>query len=245
MQLTLAELFSGIGGWSEAARMAGGITPIWCSDIHPYKNAVYEIRHKNVPNKGDIRNIQSAPYADIFTVSFPCTGISSAGTGKGLEDDNSRIWFEADRIIRLCRPRYIVIENSPNLTFRGLQCILGSLASIGYDAEWTCLSGPQFGIQQLRKRLYIIAYADQAGQPRQRTESVFRALDAAPRALADLVYPGWATRRDIPEPRTYRSAYDLPGIIHRLECTGDAIIPVIGMYILECIKIHFYGQETT
>lgn len=27
--MTMAELFSGIGGWSEAAKMAGGITPVY------------------------------------------------------------------------------------------------------------------------------------------------------------------------------------------------------------------------
>lgn len=34
--MTLGELFSGIGGWSEAAKMCGGITPIWCSEIDKY-----------------------------------------------------------------------------------------------------------------------------------------------------------------------------------------------------------------
>ena len=106
--LTMAELFSGIGGWSEAARMAGGITPVWCCDIDKKKNEIYALRHPNVPNLGDIRNIESAPYADIFTVSFPCTGISSAGKGEGLKDPNSRLWFEAERLVGQIRPRYVV-----------------------------------------------------------------------------------------------------------------------------------------
>ena len=241
--LTLGELFSGIGGWSEAARMAGGITPIWCSEIDKYKNSVYAIRHKNIPNLGDIREIQSPPPADIFTVSFPCTGISVAGKGKGLEDKNSGLWFEANRIIGACRPRYVVIENGPNLTFRGLKYILGSLAGFGYDAEWTHLNGTQFGIQQLRKRLYLIAYSNKARQQVFGAGSIFRQLDYGKRSVTDFVYPGWPTRREIPEPRTFRSAHDLPSIIHRLECTGDAIIPIIGMYILECIKIHNNEQH--
>jgi hypothetical protein len=71
--LTLFEFFSGIGGWSEAALMSGDIKPIGCSEIHPYKNKVYELRHPGVPNYGDIIKITNAPYADIYTVSFPCT----------------------------------------------------------------------------------------------------------------------------------------------------------------------------
>ena len=83
--LTLAELFSGIGGWSEAARMSGNIKVIWHSEIDSKKIPIYEKRHPGVPNLGDIRQIKSAPYADIFTVSFPCTGFSIAGKGQGFE----------------------------------------------------------------------------------------------------------------------------------------------------------------
>lgn len=237
--LTLAEMFSGIGGWSEAALMAGGITPIWHSEIDKHKIQKYETRHPGIPNLGDIRNITKPPYADIVTISFPCTGFSSAGKGEGFEDPNSRLWFEAERVIDEIRPEYAVIENIPNLTIRGLDTILASFARIGYDAEWCCLQGTQFGLQQRRKRIYFIAYPSQGGQQKlQREGVVFRKIQTGNGYEPMPVYPGWRTRRDIPEPRTYGSAYDLPGIVHRLEGTGDAIIPVIGMYILECIKIH-------
>ncbi len=201
---------------------------------------IYEIRHPSVPNLGDIRNIKSIPpYADIFTVSFPCTGISVAGKGKGLADANSGLWFDAEILIRNCKPQYVVIENGPALTIRGLHRILAGLATIGYDAEWTHLSGTQFGIQQRRKRLYLIAYADESRQQGSMWKgSIFRKIETRGGIHSMPVYPGWRERRDIPEPRTIRSAYDFPSLIHRLECVGDAIIPIIGMYILECIKIH-------
>lgn len=241
--ITLAETFSGIGGWSEAAKMAGGIQVTWRSEIHPYKNKVYELRHPGITNLGDIRDIRNAPYADIYTVSFPCTGISVAGKGKGLKDPNSGLWFEAERIIGESRPRYVVIENGPVLTSRGLWRILGALAALGYDAEWTHLSGYQFGIQQRRKRLFLIAYSGEGRQQSERwQESIFRKLEAGVRLHTMPVYPGWTGRWDIPEPRTYGSTNDLPSLAHRLECTGDAVIPVICMYILECIKIHYYDQ---
>mgnify|MGYP000907812497 CR=1 FL=1 len=237
--LTLAETFAGIGGWSEAARMAGGIRPVWVSEIHKYKNLVYELRHPGVPNLGDIRNITSAPYADIFTVSFPCTDISVMGKGAGIEGQNSRLWFEALRLIGSSRPKYVVIENSPILTIRGFDRILSGLAGLGYDAEWTHLQGTQFGVQQRRKRLYCVAYAAKNGQLRQYPESIFRRIQTGGgRNSNTLILPGWRERRDIPEPRTVRSAHDVPDLIHRLECIGDAIMPLIGMYVLECVKIH-------
>lgn len=242
--LTLAELFSGIGGWSEAARMAGGIRPIWHSEIDKNKIQRYDHRHSGVPNLGDIRHINNAPSADIFTVSFPCTGISSAGKGEGLKDKNSGLWFEAERVIGQSRPRYIAIENSPNLTFRGLSRILAGLAQFGYYAELTCLSGTQFGFQQRRKRLYLIAHSDQSGfEGLRRERFLFRKTQSGTGARPFAVYPGWATRRDIPEPRHFRSADGFPALVHRLEGIGDAIIPLIGMYILECIKLHHLQQQ--
>lgn len=241
--LTLAELFSGIGGWSEAAKMAGGITPVWHCDNDKNKNARYELRHPGVPNFGDIRTINNPPYADIITVSFPCTGFSVAGKGEGFENEGSRLWFEAERILGEVRPKYVVVENSPTLTLSGLDTILQALTKFGYNAEWCHLQGTQFGIQQRRKRLYLIAYAHQERfKSELNQETIFRKIETGTRLHPMPVYPGWRTRRDIPEPRAYRSAYELPGIIHRLEGTGDAIIPLIGMYIFECIKIHASQQ---
>lgn len=237
--MTLAEPFAGGGGWSQAAKMAGGILPIWYSEIDKNKIAIYEKRHPGVPNLGDIRELNSPPPANIITLSFPCTGISNAGKGEGLENKDSRLWFDAERILGQSRYEYIVIENGPALTIRGLGTILAALAKLGYYAEWTHLSGTQFGIQQRRKRLYLIAYAGKIGQQsQQHTETIFRKIETGVRLHPMPVYPGWRERRDIPEPRTFGSAYDLPGIVHRLECVGDAIIPLIGMYILECIKLH-------
>lgn len=239
--MTLGELFAGIGGWSEAAKMCGGITPVWRSEIDKYKNKIYELRHPGVPNLGDIRKIDTnpIPYADIITVSFPCTDISIAGKGSGLEGQHSRLWFEAEKIIRRHLPRYIVIENSPILNIRGLRRILEYFAQIGYDAEWTCLSGTQFNLQHRRNRLFLVAYTDQAGLQKKRGEPrIFRALSRQKGILTTGFYPGWAGRLEIPQPRTVRSAYDVPNLIHRLECTGDAIIPLIGAYVLHCIKIH-------
>lgn len=241
MNLTMAELFAGIAGWSEAARMAGGITPVWCSEIDKKKNEIIKLRHPQLINYGDIKDIKNPPNTDIITVSFPCTGISLAGDGKGLENEDSQLWFEAERIIRDGRFGYAVIENGPALNTRGLNRILYFFASIGYDAEWTHLSGDQFGVQQSRRRLYLIAYPYKIMEKGGYQESIFRKLNLPEQPTR--VLPGWRDRRDIPEPRTYGSAYDIPGGVHRLVCTGDAIIPLIGCYILECIKIHAHNDH--
>ena len=243
-ELTLFEGFAGVGGWSLSAQMAGGIRIVGCSEIDTFKNKIYERQHPGVPNLGDIRSIQQPPYADIYTISFPCTDISAAGKGAGLEGKDSGLWYEAERLIGLARPRYVVVENSPILTHRGLGRILATLSSFGYDAEWQVLQGTAFEIQQRRARLYLVAYAHQDGQPSQHPKSgVFRSVEA-PKPDARLVYPGWRERGDIPQPRTYRRANDVPGGVSLLRCTGDAIMPLVGMYVLECVKRH-HAETTT
>lgn len=62
------------------------------------------------------------------------------------------------RIVGEVRPDYIIIENSPNLAFRGFEQVLCDLSEIGYDAEWQCLSVTTLGFRHPRERIYVIAY---------------------------------------------------------------------------------------
>ena len=50
------------------------------------------------------------------------------------------------------------MENVASHLTMGFGDVLGSLAQIGYDAEWTILSAQQFGAPHLRRRLFIVAY---------------------------------------------------------------------------------------
>jgi site-specific DNA-cytosine methylase len=52
------------------------------------------------------------------------------------------------------------VENVFALRARGLDRILGELASIGYDAAWTELDSQYFGVPQRRRRIYIVAARD-------------------------------------------------------------------------------------
>ncbi|WP_139356871.1 DNA cytosine methyltransferase [Leptospira alexanderi] len=50
------------------------------------------------------------------------------------------------------------MENSPLLTRRGIEVVLGSLASMGYDAIWGVLGADDVGAPHIRKRIWILAY---------------------------------------------------------------------------------------
>ena len=95
---------------------------------------------------------------DVICGGFPCQDISVAGDGGGLNGKRSGLWWEMHRVIGEIRPKVVVLENVAALVVRGLREVLGGLAEIGYDAEWTTLSAAQFGAPHLRNRLFIVAY---------------------------------------------------------------------------------------
>jgi DNA (cytosine-5)-methyltransferase 1 len=112
----------------------------------------------------DINTFNGKPFKgkiDIITGGFPCQDISVAGKGSGISGERSGLWKEMYRIISEVRPRFAFVENSPTLTSRGLGTVLGDLAKIGYDAEWCVLGADDVGAPHRRKRIWILAYANQ------------------------------------------------------------------------------------
>ena len=93
---------------------------------------------------------------DLICGGFPCQDISVAGKGAGLTGERSGLWNDFARIIRTVRPRWVVIENVPALTARGLGTVLGDLAEIGFDAEWHCIPASAVGAPHRRERVWIV-----------------------------------------------------------------------------------------
>ncbi len=94
----------------------------------------------------------------IITGGFPCQDISIAGKGAGIEGSRSGLWFEMLKSIRVLRPRFVIAENVGAITFRGLDTVLGTLAEIGYDAEWQDIRASDMGAPHRRERIWIISY---------------------------------------------------------------------------------------
>lgn len=87
-----------------------------------------------------------------------CQDISLAGKGAGIEGERSGLWAEYARLIGELRPEYVIVENVAALLGRGLDRVLGDLASIGFDAEWHCIPASAVGAPHRRDRLWLIAY---------------------------------------------------------------------------------------
>jgi len=153
--LTFGSLFSGIGGLDLGLERAG-MQCRWQVEIDPYCRKVLEKHWPEVPRFGDIKGITELPAVDLICGGFPCQPVSVAGKRLRQADDRW-LWPEFARVIRMVRPRYVLVENVPGLLAGGMGDVLGDLAALGYDAEWGVLSAADMGAPHLRKRVFVVA----------------------------------------------------------------------------------------
>lgn len=164
--MKILDLFSGIGGFSKGFEKAGFETAAFC-EIDPFCQKVLNQHWPSVPIFSDIVGLTGRQLEgldiDIITGGFPCQDLSTAGRQKGINGGTkSGLWWEMWRLINEIRPKFAIMENVPNLLSGGGGAwfgeFLGSLAEIGYDAQWSCISAAAVGKTHLRKRVWIIAY---------------------------------------------------------------------------------------
>jgi len=190
-------LFAGHGGGILGGILCGFRT-VCAVEIDDYARRVLMARQDDgclpaFPIWDDVRTFDGGPWrgvVDIITGGFPCQDISIAGPGAGLEGERSGLWREMRRIVGEVGPRFVIVENSPALTYRGLHEVLGDLAAMGYDARWGVLGAVHAGAPHRRERIWIVANAaalrsspgladPQAGQEGNATESDDGSEDAA------------------------------------------------------------------
>lgn len=221
--LTVLDLFAGIGGFSLGLERAGMITTAFC-EIDSFCQNILSKHWPDVVIFNDIKTMEYKLHDyDVITAGFPCQDISIAGKGAGLDGARSALWWQVRRAIRLVRPCYVLLENVSALLYRGLGTVLGSLAKIGYDAEWHCIPASHIGAPHQRDRVWIVAY------PRcERKQRLF------PQKVSRQPAFSWCenVRRveDLPErsvlypSQLCRSRH---GISQRLDALGNAVIPQI------------------
>jgi len=165
MTLTVGSLFSGIGGLDLGLERAG-MKVIWQSEIDPYCCKVLRKHWPEVPNHGNIKEIdwQTVERPDVICGGYPCQPFSQAGKRQG-ENDPRHLWPWVREAISALRPKYAILENVRGHLSLGFQTVLGEMASIGYDARWDCIPAAALGAPHLRDRLFIVARPSRSKQP--------------------------------------------------------------------------------
>jgi DNA (cytosine-5)-methyltransferase 1 len=173
-------LFAGAGGGILGGHVLGWRT-VCAVEFAAYPRSVLLARQRDgmlpaFPVWDDVRTFDGKPWrghVDVISGGFPCQDISVAGKGDGLDGERSGLWSEMARIIGEVQPRFAFVENSPMLTSRGLDKVLGDLSTLGYDAVWGVVGASDAGAPHRRERIWILAYAQLRWVPQRRgTEDI-------------------------------------------------------------------------
>lgn len=227
-KLKVLDLFSGIGGFSLGLERTGGFETVAFCEVNPHARKVLEAHWPTVPIHHDVTNMAYWWYekVDVICGGFPCQDISTAGKGEGLNGERSRLWWEFKDLIREAKPKYAIIENVAALRSRGLEEVLWSLSTVGYDAEWHCIPASAVGAPHRRDRIWIIAYPQRDEQPRQ--EPCLRSLGRMGREFQSFPWDrDWESTL-----REFRGVDDgLSYGVDRTDTLRNAIVPQIAEMI--------------
>ena len=154
----MLDTFAGIGGFSYAAtKLVGGYRTTQFIEIDPFCQKILKKHFPFTPIHDDIRTFTAIPgQYDVICGGFPCQSISVAGNRAGItEESRSGIFYELMRVIRMVRPRFVVLENVAAILNNGLDIVLGELSQAGYDAEWSVISASSLGACHRRSKVVV------------------------------------------------------------------------------------------
>jgi len=157
------DLFSGIGGFSLGLEATGEFETVAFCDYDPFCQKVLRKHWENVPIYGDIKELtyeklkaNGINNIDIITGGYPCQPFSVAGRKKG-EEDPRHLWPEYFRLIKECRPTWVIGENVSGHIKLGLDTVLSDLESEGYSTRTFSISAASIGANHKRERVWIVA----------------------------------------------------------------------------------------
>jgi len=161
MELSVLDLFSGIGGFSLGLESTGKFKTIGFCEKDKFCQKVLQKHWPDTPIYEDIKKLDGTKIkADVITGGFPCQSISIAGKQKGKNDDRF-LFPEMLRVIKETQARWVIGENVQNLLNISngeiLQGIHNDLESIGYEVQTFSISASSQGAWHKRQRIWIIA----------------------------------------------------------------------------------------
>lgn len=167
--MNVIDLFCGCGGFSKGFEQAGfkvrlGVD-IWEDAVTTYK----ENFPKSKTIVGDISNLTgddlleatglSADDVDVIIGGPPCQGFSLSGK-RMLDDPRNILYKSFVRMVETIKPKAFVMENVPGLVklFHGQvkNQIIEDFTSIGYKVEMRQLVACDYGVPQVRKRVFFV-----------------------------------------------------------------------------------------
>ncbi|PJI55488.1 DNA (cytosine-5-)-methyltransferase [Methylobacterium radiotolerans] len=165
---TLLDLFSGCGGLTLGAKLAGYTTAL-AVDIDPILSSSFEHNFPGVPLINfDVRELDAARLKTLLPSGVdgvvggpPCQGFSGIGR-QHVDDPRRDLLEEFFRIVDIVAPSFFLMENVPGLGFpKNIGMLHRALKRL--RAGWTIL-GPivldasDFGAATRRKRIFVFGF---------------------------------------------------------------------------------------
>jgi DNA (cytosine-5)-methyltransferase 1 len=175
--LSFADLFSGAGGLSAGFR-AAGCEPIFALDKDADSCATYERNFGLGPENASITQFEPADLAgklrdaDVILGGPSCQTFSTQGrrfTWADPEDERTKLWTHMLALVDEVRPRAFLLENVPGLSHKGLAYekdgraqgeIVTHFEKLGYRLRAKILLAADYGVPQLRRRLFVVGVKD-------------------------------------------------------------------------------------
>lgn len=173
-------LFSGTGGLDLGARIAGAQIEL-ASDIDDSALEPLEESQNVSTVSGDLRSLLKEETLqanwfgsdpDLMIGGPPCTAFSHAGFWLDYKRDGkdpaANLLKDYSSAVEIFRPRALVMENVPGLTFRNhrehLNKFLDQLQKLGYRTSHALLRASDFSVAQARRRLFVVGVRGGAKQ---------------------------------------------------------------------------------
>lgn len=155
------DLFAGLGGFHLALKQLGHQC-VFASEIDTELRDLYK-KNFGIKPEGDIRNVDvlKIPKHEVLCAGFPCQPFSKAGRQDGLADPElGELYKYILEIIHHHNPHYFILENVPNFEMHDDRQTWKHIKSLfeneEYEVQISKLSPHQFGIPQIRERVYIV-----------------------------------------------------------------------------------------
>lgn len=127
---------------------------------------------------GDIREVTTEqilsvggtrPEEPVLVIGGPpCTPFSKSGfwleQKRESRDPNASLLDEYVRVVKESRPEAFILENVQGLTYKThkaqFERLLKGLGALGYNPQWKVLLAADYGVPQLRRRVFVVGRRD-------------------------------------------------------------------------------------
>lgn len=162
---TFLDICSGIGGGRLGLEQAGLHCVGYCDTSHLSVKTYRQLFDTtNEPYFYNLKRLkpETLPSYDLLIAGFPCQTFSVIGRKSGFTDARGQIIFHICRILKETQPPCFLLENVRGLVTHDkgqtLHIILDHLADAGYDVTYKVLTSLDYGVPQMRQRVYFIGF---------------------------------------------------------------------------------------